>query len=98
MALDGTVHEHDDTHVVRFERRTFGQPDSMLRWELTPAGDAGTVLVLTHTLPSPDPVANALAGWHTLLDMIPVAIDGEDPQWSKERWDEVQREYAAAIA
>jgi hypothetical protein len=29
--------------------------------------------------------------------MIPAAIDGEDPQWSRDRWDEVHAEYAAAI-
>jgi uncharacterized protein YndB with AHSA1/START domain len=159
MAVDGTVHEHDGKHMLRFERRfehpvetvwsaiatpagirgwlgearldldpgarvwlrfdktmgneiegrvtevepprvleyTFGQPDSILRWELTPEGDSATLLVLTHTLPAPDQMASGLAGWHTLLDMIPAAIDGEDPQWSRDRWDEVHAEYAAAI-
>jgi hypothetical protein len=52
--------------------------------------------VLTHTLPSPDESAKGLAGWHTLLDMIPAAIAGEDPQWSQQHWDEVHRDYEAS--
>jgi uncharacterized protein YndB with AHSA1/START domain len=153
---DGTVHERDGKHVLRFERRiehpidtvweaiattdgirgwlgaaeidlseggkvrlqfdktvgnvvhgqvtevqpprvleyTFGEedPPSVLRWELHEENGA-TVLVLTHTLPTPEHIADALAGWHTLLDLIPAAIAGEDPQWSKERWDEVRAGY-----
>ena len=76
---------------------TFGQPDSVLRWELSEAPGGQTRLVLSHTLPSPDQASSALAGWHTLLDMIPAAIDGEDPQWSQARWDEVHEEYERAI-
>jgi uncharacterized protein YndB with AHSA1/START domain len=91
--IEGRVTEVDPPHVLEY---TFGQDDSILRWELRPAGDAATTLVLTHTLPSPDEAANALAGWHTLLDMIPAAIDGEDPEWSQERWDEVRRAYEGA--
>jgi uncharacterized protein YndB with AHSA1/START domain len=92
--IEGRVTEVEPPRVLEY---TFGRPDSVLRWELEPEGDSATVLVLTHTLPTPDQAASALAGWHTLLDMIPAAIDGQDPQWSKDRWDEVQREYAAAI-
>jgi uncharacterized protein YndB with AHSA1/START domain len=72
---------------------TFGQDDSVLRWELRPDGHDATTLVLTHRLPSADHQAETLAGWHTLLDLIPAAIAGDDPQWSKERWDDVYKSY-----
>jgi uncharacterized protein YndB with AHSA1/START domain len=89
--VTGTVTAADPPHVLEY---TFGQPDSILRWELEQDGPSATRLVLTHTLPSPEHRADAAAGWHTLLDMIPAAIDGEDPTWTKERWDEVRAGYA----
>jgi uncharacterized protein YndB with AHSA1/START domain len=73
------------------------EPQSVVRWELSEAPGGGTRLVFTHTLPSPEDASRALAGWHTLLDLIPAAVDGADPEWSQERWAEVEREYAAAI-
>jgi uncharacterized protein YndB with AHSA1/START domain len=96
--ITGRVTEVDPPRVLAY---TFGEedPPSILRWELSEAHDRqGTTLVLTHTLPTPEHGASALAGWHTLLDIIPAAIAGEDPQWSKKRWDEVHAEYEAAIA
>jgi uncharacterized protein YndB with AHSA1/START domain len=89
--VEGHVTEVDPPHVLEY---TFGQDDSILRWELQAEGAGATRLVLTHTLPAPDQFADAAAGWHTLVDMIPAAIEGEDPTWTKERWDEVRTEYA----
>jgi uncharacterized protein YndB with AHSA1/START domain len=93
--VHGRVTEVDPPRVLEY---TFGEedPPSVLRWELEDSGDGATLLVLTHTLPTPEHIGDALAGWHTLLDMIPAAIAGEDPQWSKERWDEVRAGYANA--
>jgi hypothetical protein len=41
-------------------------------------------------------VGNVITGRVTeaLLDMIPAAIEGEDPQWSQARWDEVHAQYS----
>jgi uncharacterized protein YndB with AHSA1/START domain len=92
----GNVIEGKVTEVVppRVLEYTFGQDDSVLRWELTAAGDDATTLVLTHRLPeSAGHLPETLAGWHTLVELIPAAIAGEDPQWSKERWDEVRAAY-----
>jgi uncharacterized protein YndB with AHSA1/START domain len=89
--VKGHVTEIDPPNVLEY---TFGQPDSILRWELTEQGPHKTLLTLTHTLPSDEQRADAAAGWHTLLDMIPAALDGEDPTWTKERWDEVRAQYA----
>ena len=98
LQFDKTVGNVISGHVTavdppRLLEYTFGQEDSILRWELESAGEA-TLLVLTHKLPSSEHYAETAAGWHTLLDMIPAALDGGDPEWSKERWDEVRAEYA----
>jgi uncharacterized protein YndB with AHSA1/START domain len=92
--VHGRVTEVDPPRVLEY---TFGEedPPSVLRWELE-RRDGATLLVLTHTLPTPEHIGDALAGWHTLLDMIPAAIAGEDPEWSKERWDEVRASYDTA--
>ncbi|MEA2436380.1 MAG: hypothetical protein QOF65_936 [Thermoleophilaceae bacterium] len=88
----GRITEVDPPRVLEY---TFGEedPPSMLRWELSEQTPGATRLVLTHTLPSAEHIGAGLAGWHTLLDMIPAAIAGEDPQWSQERWDEVRAGY-----
>jgi uncharacterized protein YndB with AHSA1/START domain len=88
--VEGTVTEVDPPRVLEY---TFGQPDSILRWELSESGPGATLLTLTHTLPTAEHRAKTAAGWHTLLDMIPEAIAGRDPQWSQERWDEVHQQY-----
>jgi uncharacterized protein YndB with AHSA1/START domain len=88
--ITGRVTEVDPPHVLEY---TFGQDDSILRWELSEAGGDATTLVLTHTLPTDEHRAKTAAGWHTLLDMIPEAIAGNDPQWSQERWNEVHQQY-----
>jgi uncharacterized protein YndB with AHSA1/START domain len=88
--VEGKVTEVDPPRVLEY---TFGQDDSILRWELTDVGDGATSLVLTHKLPSAEHLPETLAGWHTLIELIPSAIAGNDPQWSKERWDEVRAGY-----
>jgi uncharacterized protein YndB with AHSA1/START domain len=92
--VEGQITAVDPPTLLEY---TFGQPDSVLRWELSEAPGGQTSLVISHTLPSPDQASSALAGWHTLLDMIPAAIDGDDPQWSRARWDEVHAEYESVM-
>src|SRR5262249_18479460 len=49
---------------------TFGDPDSVVRWELTPDSD-GTLLRLTHTEPPAFAIEHRprdLAGWHAILE------------------------------
>lgn len=92
--IEGKVTDVDPPRVLEY---TFGQDDSILRWELTAAGDCATTLVLTHRLPGAEHLPETLAGWHTLIELIPAAIAGEDPSWSKARWDEVREGYASSV-
>lgn len=78
---------------------TFGDPDSVVRWELTPDGD-GCRLRLTHTEPPEFAIGEHgprdLAGWHGLLEQLEHALDGTPPptRWPIERWEALRDEYA----
>lgn len=76
---------------------TFGDPDSVVRWELTPDGD-GCRLSLTHTEPPEFAISEHgprdLAGWHSLLEQIEKALDGNPVSWQAKRWEALRDEYA----
>jgi len=83
---------------VLFEH-TFGDPNSIARWELQPDGD-GCRLTLTHTEPPGFDAADAprdLSGWHALLDHLADALDGQPVAWSKRVWLEHRDRYAAKL-
>jgi uncharacterized protein YndB with AHSA1/START domain len=80
---------------------TFGDPDSVVRWELAPDGD-GTLLRLAHTEPPEFEISEHgprdLAGWHTLLELLALALDGTPSgraPWRRQRWENLRDEYAA---
>lgn len=77
---------------------TFGDPDSIVRWELTPDGD-GTLLRLAHTEPPTFTTTKDgprdLAGWHALLDQLAQVLAGEPADWRVERWEALRDQYAA---
>jgi uncharacterized protein YndB with AHSA1/START domain len=56
-----------------------GEPESRVRWELTPDG-TGTLLVLLHRPLRPEPAISYCTGWHAMLDALPVHLDGGDPE------------------
>jgi uncharacterized protein YndB with AHSA1/START domain len=79
---------------------TFGDPDSVVRWELTPDGD-GTLLRLAHTEPPTFTTTKDgprdLAGWHALLEQLAQVLAGEPVEWRIERWEALRDEYAARV-
>ncbi len=90
--------------ILRLERpllfeHTFGDPDSIARWELQRDGD-GCRLILTHTEPAGFDAADAprdLGGWHTLLDLMEQALAGEPVEWTSQRWEQHRDRYAATL-
>jgi uncharacterized protein YndB with AHSA1/START domain len=76
---------------------TFGDPGSIVRWELEPEGD-GCHLRLSHTEPAEFPAPDAprdLAGWHYLLDRLIRVLDGRDPgDWKAREWEAHRSRYA----
>jgi uncharacterized protein YndB with AHSA1/START domain len=83
-----TVLRVEPGHV--FEHTFYGT-SSIVRWELRPDED-GCVLLLTHTQPS-GAGRGALAGWHTLLDLLGHALDGEPVAWSRRLWEGYRDRY-----
>jgi Activator of Hsp90 ATPase homolog 1-like protein len=77
---------------------TFGDPDSVVRWELTPDGD-GCRLDLTHTEPPAFAISEHgprdLAGWHALLELLAESLDDKPTEWRVERWEDLRDRYAA---
>jgi uncharacterized protein YndB with AHSA1/START domain len=77
---------------------TFGDSDSIVRWELAPDGDS-TLLRLAHTEPPTFAVdehgPRDLAGWHSLLEQLGEALDGRPVVWANERWEALRDDYAA---
>jgi uncharacterized protein YndB with AHSA1/START domain len=80
---------------------TFGDPNSLVRWTLTPDGD-GTLVRLVHTVPPEfdmsDEGPRTLAGWHELLDRLAQVLDGKPGDWGLESWEARRDEYAARVA
>jgi uncharacterized protein YndB with AHSA1/START domain len=109
--VEAIIREGGEEHLVSENRvtkidpprvfeHTFGAEDSIARWELAPDGD-GCRLVMTHTEPaSIDPKVDGprdLAGWHTLLEQLELALAGTPDVWSKERWETLRDHYLAKL-
>ncbi len=80
-----------------FEHTFGGETTSIARWELRRDGD-GCRLTLTHTEPPGFDAKDAprdLGGWHTLLDLLELGLDGEYVPWTKDRWEQYRDRYAA---
>jgi uncharacterized protein YndB with AHSA1/START domain len=91
--------------VLRVERplvfeHTFGDPDSIVRWELQRDGD-GCRLLLTHAEPVGFPATDGprdLSGWHYLLDRLARALDGQAPgEWQAREWEQHRDRYTERL-
>jgi uncharacterized protein YndB with AHSA1/START domain len=87
---DAALERHDIVLQVdppRLLEHTFYGEASVVRWELQPDGD-GCLLRLTHTMGAPvgPDSPKALAGWHTLLDLLEPLLDGASEPWTREHW------------
>lgn len=78
-----------------------GEPESVVRFELRPAGGGGCVLVLEHTRLTGEARAGYGAGWQSHLENLEsllagTSTGGADGWW--ERFRELQPEYEALAA
>jgi uncharacterized protein YndB with AHSA1/START domain len=80
---------------------TFGDANSVVRWELTPDGD-GTLLRLLHTVPPEFKMSEegprTLAGWHAVLERLAQVLDGTAADWQLARWEALRDEYATRLS
>jgi uncharacterized protein YndB with AHSA1/START domain len=93
--IDGRVTAITPPRLLEFTWTDKDNDFGFVRWELD-AGDDGTRLVLTHTVPE---AARAfglpmLAGWHSLLDQLAALLD--DRPFARDRWQELHDDYARA--
>ncbi len=93
--IDGQITALEPPSLLEFTWTDKGDDLGFVRWELSPA-DAGTHLVLTHTLSETARTFGlpALAGWHTLLENLAVLLDGRIPTELPDRWQEFHDHYA----
>jgi uncharacterized protein YndB with AHSA1/START domain len=98
---DDALISHDTVLRVEapllFEHTFGGDPGSIARWKLQRDGD-GCRLTLTHTEPPGFAAKDAprdLGGWHALLDLLALNLDGRSVPWTKDRWEEHRDRYAA---
>jgi uncharacterized protein YndB with AHSA1/START domain len=96
--IDGRVTAIEPPRLLEFTWTDKGDDFGFVRWELT-ADDAGSRLVLIHTIPEASRGFGlpALAGWHSLLDQLDALLDGR-PLPSRDRWQDLHDRYAQAGA
>jgi uncharacterized protein YndB with AHSA1/START domain len=70
--------------------------DSLVRWELSPAGE-GTRLVLTHRLDAGGDLADFASGWHWHLDALDRALEGETVPFDEQRWRLLRKVYEMTL-
>ena len=99
---DAVLASHDTVLRVEppllFEHTFGGDATSIARWELQRDGD-GCRLTLTHTEPPGFDVKDAprdLSGWHTLLELLALVLDGTPAPWTMERSKGHRDRYEAA--
>ena len=82
----------------RLLEHTFNGPGSVVRWELQPDGD-GCLLRLSHTIGAPvgPDSPKALAGWHTMLDLLGSMLDGAPEQWTRAGWERNHEAYREKV-
>ncbi len=93
--VTGTISVWEAPTTLEYSWSFTGEPDSVIRFELTPA-DAGTALVLEHRLIPNEQAVGYGAGWHSHLDMLAAQIAGEPVVDWDERFAEVFPLYAGA--
>jgi uncharacterized protein YndB with AHSA1/START domain len=80
QVVTGAVLACEPPHVLEYEWRFPGEDESVVRFELSPHGDA-TLLVLDHRLLEPRQATGYAAGWHAYLDRLAADLRGDSIDW-----------------
>jgi uncharacterized protein YndB with AHSA1/START domain len=89
----------DRGEVIRFEPPhllEYAWGSEVLRWELSPDGDAGCRLVFTNIVDDPGTAAAVAPGWHIGLDKLSALLN--DDAGYVPPWDQIQQAYARSLA
>jgi len=82
--VTGRVRSWEPPSLLEYEWRFEGETESVVRFELTPAGE-GTLLVLDHRALAAGHAAGYSAGWHAYLASLQADLEDGDGGGS---WDE----------
>ena len=91
--MRGHVRIWEPPSLLEYDWRSDHAPQSIARWELSPA-DTGTRVIFQHR---GIPYANAnlmSPGWHVYLDHLGVLLDGAPPGDFEQEWRRMQGIYA----
>lgn len=96
--LSSKIVEFDPPKVFAWTWHKPGEPESIVRWELTPES-SGTRFVLTHSLPvlGANEPTDTLAGWQEHIDTLVDHLAGNTRAWSSETWRSLKDRYAFEI-
>ena len=78
--VHGRIQRLEAPHLIEYEWRFPGEPDSLVRFELRAEGDR-TILTLTHRLLGVGQAPGYGAGWHAYLDLLGAVIEGRSLDW-----------------
>lgn len=93
VRMSGTVLRCDAPRLLE-HTWVFGEEDSIVRYELEPAGDR-VRLVLTHTrLATDEMVLDVSGGWHTHLDLLESLLEAAPPPRFWASITRLENEYA----
>ena len=72
---------------------TWGDTQTLIRWELYDNGDGSCRLVFTESSAAAEDLPEAMPGWHGYLDFLGMVLDGTPPPaFPLEGWNEIARE------
>ena len=88
QGIAGVILTLEEPHVLEYTWDSAEWTGGTVRFELSETAD-GTQLVFTHIHPAKswhEFRYKSLAGWHTLLDLLELAVEGRPESWHMGRW------------
>jgi uncharacterized protein YndB with AHSA1/START domain len=86
------VFEHE-FHMAPNQMFSYGEPESVIRWELKQDSDSDTLITVTHSRLTKSTALLLAPGWHAYLDRLEAILNNQiPPDWAR-RWREVEGLY-----
>lgn len=94
----GAIARAEPPHLLEYAWEHDGAPAGTVRWELRERA-FGTLLVLTQTVPAAHAGLRpqALAAWHTHLELLYATLHGAERCWPEGRTEALRERYAARL-
>jgi|GEM_PF-211029 len=89
-SVEGTITRLEKEKLLEY---TWGETDTLIRWELHDTGNGSCRLVFTESSAAAEDLPEAMPGWHGYLDFLGMVLDGNrPPAFPLEGWNEIARE------